>query len=109
MKPTLLTLGAIALLSAPLQVFAASGATESTNHLSTSGFVGETRAYSHRYRKTITRYYSNQWSIPTYQYYSEYQSAFDSHFSGNLPLTAVRYSNGGWIATYSGTLSGFWQ
>lgn len=69
----------------------------------------ETRAYSHHYRKTITRYYSNTYSIPTYSYYSEYNSSFGSTFSGNLVLTGVRYSNGGWVATYSGQLSGFWR
>ncbi|MGQ7394043.1 hypothetical protein ACTGZO_10250 [Streptococcus suis] len=65
--------------------------------------------YYHRYKKTITHYYGTENAIPISKYYSEYNNSFSTTFSGNLHLTGVRRSNGGYYATYSGTLVGAWQ
>lgn len=115
MKKLSFALSALFLLSSlsqPVQAATGVGGTRETP-VETSVEQGyETRAYRHSYYKTITQYYpAYQYygNLPQYRYYSEYNSSFHAHFGGYLRITSVRYTNGGFVVTYAGTISGFWN
>jgi hypothetical protein len=56
------------------------------------------------YKKTITKYYSDYYSIPQSIYYEEYKDG--TWFSGTLFLVSTQVSGNGWLATFTGTLQG---
>lgn len=103
MKKTVLTLLSVISLTA-VPTFADTREAQPSNNFNGPQYE---RAYSHRYNKTVTRYYNGP--LPQTISYSEYNDGFQSTFSGTLYIQSVRRSNGGAYATYSGTLSGFWN
>lgn len=104
MKKTVLTLLSVVAFSATIPAFADTREAQSSNNFNGPQYD---RVYSHRYNKTVTRYYNG--AIPQTIYYSEYSNGFNSTFSGTLVIQSVRRSNNGAYVTYSGTLSGFWN
>ena len=107
MKKTALSLLGVLALTITIPVNASE--TRETN--STNNYEGPRyeRIYSHRYTKTVTRYYNDNGYIPPTIYYSEYNDGFQSTFKGTLEIYSVRRSNGGTRVTYTGTLTGFWN
>lgn len=66
--------------------------------------------YRHTYFKTVVRGYSTSLNyIPTSIYYSEFNTGFNTTFSGSLRLTNVQKNGSYYVATYSGTLAGSWN
>lgn len=58
------------------------------------------------YTRTVTRNYASYSSIPTSISYTEYSEVYKGWFTGTLFFQDARYSNGYWIATFSGTMHG---
>ena len=104
MKKIVLTLLGATALSIAVPINAAE--TNTTNNFEGPRYE---RIYSHRYSKTVTRYYNDDGYIPPTIYYSEYNDSFQSTFKGTLEIDSVRRSNGGTRVTYTGRLTGFWN
>ena len=104
MKKTVLTLLGATALSITVPITAAE--TSTTNNFEGPRYE---RIYSHRYSKTVTKYYNDDGYIPPTIYYSEYNDSFHSTFKGTLEIDSVRRSNDGTRVTYTGTLTGFWN
>lgn len=109
MKKRLLTLIIVfSITFIPTTVFASSvSPTLSDNQVTLTstddGTVTPDIVHTIKYSKTITKWYT---SYPNSNpiYYTEYVSYYQSWATGWLALQSVVYTNGGWLATYSGTM-----
>lgn len=69
-----------------------------------SGLAGLVLLSHQGYHKTVIEYYGNSSSLPSKIAYSEYNDKHQKNYSGDLSITDIRPSNGGYYATYQGIL-----